>query len=226
MPIKNKYGEVLGVAQVVNKRDGPCFTAKDERVFANYLQFCGIGLGNAHLYQQSRLEVKRTQVLLDLARMIFEEQSTIEHMVYRILTHTLYIMQCQRAQILLLHESSSSTFSRVFDLDEKDLRDDDADARSSPFEGRFPINIGITGFVATTGEVIDTDTWHKNNFSLFYIIIGLVNLFQHLNITNVYEDSRFDQSVDEGTDFVHRDILCMPIRNSEFQVIGVVQVSF
>lgn len=24
----------------------------------------------------------------------------------------------------------------------------------SPFESRFPINIGITGYVATTGEVI------------------------------------------------------------------------
>lgn len=26
----------------------------------------------------------------------------------------------------------------------------------SPFESRFPINVGITGFVATTGEVCPT----------------------------------------------------------------------
>jgi hypothetical protein len=43
--------------------------------------------------------VKRNQVLLDLARMIFEEQSTIEHMVLRILTHTQSLIQCQRVQV-------------------------------------------------------------------------------------------------------------------------------
>jgi len=41
------------------------------------------------------------QVLLDLARMIFEEQSTIEHMVFRILTHTQSLIQCQRVQVLV-----------------------------------------------------------------------------------------------------------------------------
>jgi len=41
----------------------------------------------------------------------------------------------------------------VFDLDSTDMTDDEALSRSSPFEGRFPINVGITGYVATTGEV-------------------------------------------------------------------------
>lgn len=45
-----------------------------------------------------------------------------------------------------------------------------------------------------------------------------------LNITNVYEDSRFDPQVDTDSDFQHRDILCMPIKNSECQIIGVMQV--
>ncbi|CAG7733848.1 unnamed protein product [Allacma fusca] len=198
MAIKDKRGEVLGVAQVINKRNGAAFTAKDEQVFLNYLQFCGIGLGNAQLYQQSRLEVKRNQVLLDLARMIFEEQSTIELMVYRILTHTLSLMQCQRAQVLLVHEASKGTFSRVFDLEAKDLTEEDAESRSSPFEGRFPINVGVTGYAATTGETV--------------------------NVANVYEDSRFDPSVDRNIDFRHKSILCMPIKNANGQIIGVIQL--
>lgn len=72
------------------------------QVFASYLQFCGIGLRNAQLYEKSQLEVKRNQVLLDLARMIFEEQSTIEHMVLRILTHMQSLIQCQRVQVKYL----------------------------------------------------------------------------------------------------------------------------
>lgn len=145
------------------------------QIFSSYLQFCGIGLRNAQLYEKSQLEVKRNQVLLDLARMIFEEQSTIEHMVFRILTHMQSLIQCQRVQvgcnngvvglhaavlfypfhlqILLVHEASKGSFSRVFDFEANDLSGEDGDARTSPFESRFPINVGITGYVATTGEV-------------------------------------------------------------------------
>lgn len=85
--------------QVINKVGDTPFTAQDEKIFSSYLQFCGIGLRNAHLYEKSQLEVKRNQVLLDLARMIFEEQSTIEHVVFRILTHTQSLIQCQRVQV-------------------------------------------------------------------------------------------------------------------------------
>ncbi|XP_022823228.1 dual 3',5'-cyclic-AMP and -GMP phosphodiesterase 11 isoform X7 [Spodoptera litura] len=197
MPIKDINGEVIGVAQVINKQsDGP-FTAYDEKVFSSYLQFCGIGLRNAQLYERSQLEVKRNQVLLDLARMVFEEQSTIEHMVLRILTHTQSLIRCQRVQVLLVHEASKGSFSRVFDLE----AGDDTDLgtpRTSPYESRFPINIGITGYVATTGETV--------------------------NIPDAYLDPRFDPSVDEGTGFKHNTILCMAIKNSEGRIIGVIQL--
>lgn len=89
--------------QVINKVGDQPFTKADEEVFSSYLQFCGIGLRNAHLYEKSQLEVKRNQVLLDLARMIFEEQSTIEHVVFRILTHTQSLIQCQRVQVNMIH---------------------------------------------------------------------------------------------------------------------------
>nr|XP_029715287.1 dual 3',5'-cyclic-AMP and -GMP phosphodiesterase 11-like isoform X3 [Aedes albopictus]XP_029715288.1 dual 3',5'-cyclic-AMP and -GMP phosphodiesterase 11-like isoform X3 [Aedes albopictus] len=198
MPIKDGSGDVVGVAQVINKHGDQCFTAADEKVFSSYLQFCGIGLRNAQLYEKSQLEVKRNQVLLDLARMIFEEQSTIEHMVFRILTHMQSLIQCQRVQILLVHEASKGSFSRVFDFEANDLSEDEGDARTSPFESRFPINIGITGYVATTGETV--------------------------NIGNAYEDDRFDPSVDEGQSFRHKTILCMAIKNSLGQIIGVIQL--
>ncbi|XP_023708360.1 dual 3',5'-cyclic-AMP and -GMP phosphodiesterase 11 isoform X1 [Cryptotermes secundus] len=198
MPIKDFNGDVIGVAQVINKQNDNCFTSNDEKVFSSYLQFCGIGLRNAQLYEKSQLEVKRNQVLLDLARMIFEEQSTIEHMVLRILTHTQSLIQCQRVQVLLVHKASKGSFSRVFDFEANDLNGEENDARTSPFESRFPINIGITGYVATTGETV--------------------------NIPNAYEDERFDPSVDDGSCFRHKTILCMAIKNSSGQIIGVIQL--
>ena len=70
-------------------------------------------------------------------------------------------------QILLVHEASRGTFSRVFDLEVKDLQGDDAESRTSPFESRFPINIGITGHAATTGEVLSRSVPHSTHWWLF-----------------------------------------------------------
>lgn len=95
-PIFDCDGEVMGVAQVINKKCADNFTENDESVFAKYLQFCGIGIRNAQIYERSQLENKRNQVLLDLARMVFEKQSNIENIIYRILIHILSLLQCER----------------------------------------------------------------------------------------------------------------------------------
>lgn len=65
-------------------------------------------------------------------------------------------------------------------------------------EIRFPKDRGIAGHVATTGET--------------------------LNIHDAYSDPRFNQEVDRRTGYRTRTILCMPIKTSVGEVIGVVQV--
>ena len=86
---------------MINKNNEGYFSDHDCAVFEKYLQFCGLGLRNAQLYERSLLEVKRNQVLLDLAGVIFQEQSTLEQMMSRILTHVLSFIQCERASVLL-----------------------------------------------------------------------------------------------------------------------------
>jgi hypothetical protein len=97
----------------------------------------------------------------------------------------------------------------VFDLSQEDLDREAADllpkrTAATAYEGRFPMNAGITGYVAATGESV--------------------------NIRNAYEDGRFDPGVDEGAagGFRHRTILAMPIRYSGAppggKVLGVFQL--
>ncbi|XP_064458491.1 dual 3',5'-cyclic-AMP and -GMP phosphodiesterase 11-like isoform X2 [Ornithodoros turicata] len=201
MPIFDRDGEVIGVAQVINKKDPNnqlVFNRNDEKVFSEYLQFCGLVLRNAQLYERSELENKRNQVLLDLARMVFEEQSTIEQVVYRIMMHMQSLLECERCQVLLVGHESKTAFQRVFDLEAKDVNKEDIISCTSPYEGRFPINTGITGWVVATGQI--------------------------LNISNAYEDSRFDPKVDEGSAFKHKSILCIPIYNASRKVLGVAQL--
>lgn len=56
-----------------------------------------------------------------------------------------------------------------------------------------------------------------------FIVIKIFHS-QTVNIMDAYDDVRFDASVDEGTGFRHKSILCMPIKNSSGDIIGVIQV--
>ncbi|GIX82357.1 dual 3',5'-cyclic-AMP and -GMP phosphodiesterase 11, partial [Caerostris extrusa] len=125
MPICDANGEVKAVAQTINKCRGekPFTYADEERsilphyictlvkdfcrqlgeidveaivYFSRYLQFCSIGLRNAELYEKSDLENKRNQVLLELTRLIFEEQSTIGQIVHRIMIYMQSFIQFEK----------------------------------------------------------------------------------------------------------------------------------
>ena len=65
-------------------------------------------------------------------------------------------------------------------------------------EIRFKSHLGIAGHVATTGEL--------------------------LNIPEAYDDPRFNQAVDRQTGYRTKTILCMPVRNKEGTIVGVLQV--
>jgi adenylate cyclase len=69
---------------------------------------------------------------------------------------------------------------------------------SKMVEIRIPANKGIAGYVASTGEI--------------------------LNIPDAYQDPRFDPSTDRRTGYVTRNILCMPVFNSDAELIGVTQL--
>ena len=70
MPVCNFDGEVIGVAQIMNKTEGRHgqsqheFSDTDLKVFRRYLTFCGIGLQNAQLFEVSILEYKKNKVCM------------------------------------------------------------------------------------------------------------------------------------------------------------------
>ena len=45
-----------------------------------------------------------------------------------------------------------------------------------------------------------------------------------LNIPNAYKDKRFNRAVDIKTGFKTRNILCMPMKNTQGEIIGLTQV--
>lgn len=65
-------------------------------------------------------------------------------------------------------------------------------------EIRFPANKGLAGHVVMTGEKI--------------------------NIKDAYSDSRFNPEIDKQTGYKTKNILCMPIKNLNQEIIGAFQV--
>ncbi|XP_076309815.1 dual 3',5'-cyclic-AMP and -GMP phosphodiesterase 11A-like [Tachypleus tridentatus] len=194
MPIWNADDEIIAVAQVINKNpesDGGIFTAEDEKLAKTYLEFCGIALTNANLFEMSRREYERNKSLLEVVHDLFEEQTSLDKVILKIMQRAQRLLKCERAALLLLQEggnSESVKFSRTFDLASPAGSHTLSNNRGWP---ELNTSSGLLQFaerVACTGEV--------------------------LNLTDPPETQQVP-----GRHI--RSLLCMPIRNRDYKIIGV-----
>lgn len=76
----------------------------------NFTLFQQINLRALHSYLAHLVQISKIcfnfQVLLDLARTIFEEQSTLHNIVQKIMMITQTLLQCERCSVLLVDPSS------------------------------------------------------------------------------------------------------------------------
>jgi adenylate cyclase len=98
------------------------------------------------------------------------------------------ILQADRTTIFLVDEEKNQLWSKIPETD---------NGRATK-EIRIPINVGIAGQVATTGET--------------------------LNITDAYSHPLFNKEVDERPGYRTHNLLCMPIYSSKNQIVAVVQL--
>lgn len=89
------------------------FDDHDEEIFRRYLTFCGIGIQNAQLFELSVQEYSRNQILLNLARSIFEEQNNLECLVTKIMTEARELLKCERCSVYLVDLECCESVSLV-----------------------------------------------------------------------------------------------------------------
>jgi adenylate cyclase len=97
------------------------------------------------------------------------------------------ILQADRTTIFLVDEEKGQLWAKLAQGDNDQM-----------LEIRVPIDKGIAGHVATTGEC--------------------------LNIPDAYSHPLFNKQVDKQTGYHTRNILCMPITNKQEKVVAVVQL--
>ncbi|KAA8588114.1 hypothetical protein FQN60_001308 [Etheostoma spectabile] len=202
MPICNSDGEIIGVAQAINKTtSGELFTEDDEKVLQMYLPFCGIAISNALLFAASRKEYDRSRALLEVVNDLFEEQTDLEKIVRKIMHRAQTLLKCERCSVQLLEDIESPVvkFTKSFELlspkCSADTENSFKDSMEKSSYSDWLINNSIAELVASTGLPV--------------------------NISDAYQDPRFDAEAHQFSDFHIRSVLCVPIWNSNHQIIGV-----
>ena len=67
-----------------------------------YLTFCGIGIQSAQLYQARVREYRQNQLLLNLAKSLFQEQTSLDRLITNIIVEAKKMLKCERCTIFLL----------------------------------------------------------------------------------------------------------------------------
>ncbi|CRK92094.1 CLUMA_CG005663, isoform A [Clunio marinus] len=231
MPICNYEGEVIGVAQIINKTNGQEeFTERDVEVFRRYLTFCGIGIQNAQLFENSVLEYKRNQILLNLARSIFEEQNNLECLVTKIMKEARDLLKCERCAVFLvdLECCESSHLERMvkstnqIDYDESNRVDNDAKkVLQAPPKFTRIFEMGGSDIIAN----INRPSIEDINSSIFaQIALHVAKTGEILNINDTADWLKNHPGYHcDSEDISHESkcILCMPIVDGQRRVIGV-----
>lgn len=237
MPICNYEGDIIGVAQIINKTNGCMeFDEHDVEIFRRYLTFCGIGIQNAQLFEMSVQEYRRNQILLNLARSIFEEQNNLECLVTKIMTEARELLKCERCSVFLvdLDCCEESHLEKIIEKPHqlelqracRAIKGGDSFEENQKMRNRFTVLFELGGESQAANisrpSINDLSTSTLAQIAQFVATTG-----QTVNICDVHEWVRDHNQIRVETeteiDSTHA-ILCMPIVNAQKTVIGVAQL--
>lgn len=120
LPIINELGECIAVAEAINKLSDEnseqniiSFTRHDEDLFSKFMPFIVIAIRNSNLYEQSCKEAYTNKILLELASIVFNENTTVDVLIAKIIENALILLDCEYSQVILLTQNEVSTNARV-----------------------------------------------------------------------------------------------------------------
>ncbi|XP_074599710.1 cGMP-specific 3',5'-cyclic phosphodiesterase-like isoform X2 [Brevipalpus obovatus] len=224
LPVLNCGGDVIGVAQCINKLpEGSEFSKQDEQVFQKYLTFCGIGIQNAQLFELSVQEFKRNQLLLSLARSIFEETSSLESLINKIMMKAQGLLQCEKCRVYLI------------DTDNQDYEEELLDDKTK-LTAAIPRREDVS-FSCIFESETESDELKKFSYQELVTSMGgeiYAKIAKKVAITGLTSNRNSIKSNDGSVDpdssrmaqsmKIAKNILSIPILNSKGYVIGVAQM--
>lgn len=142
MPMKDSTGRIIGVFQLLNKRDG-AFSVEDEQLLQAFASQAAIAVKNAMLNEEIRKRMEVSETLLKVMKSVASELH-IDELLKKIVNSTSEVMNAERASLFLLDQKTGDLWSKF------------AQGLES-MEIRVPLGVGIAGHVAMTGETINIE---------------------------------------------------------------------
>jgi adenylate cyclase len=147
MPMKSPEGKIVGVVQVLNKREG-VFTHEDEELLDALESQAAIAVENALLIEDIHKRMRTSEILLDVMRAVSSELQ-IDQLLQKVVGKTSEVMNADRCTLFLVHRKSGELWSRVAQ-------------GANMSEIRVPRGIGIAGHVALTGQTVNIKDAYKD----------------------------------------------------------------
>lgn len=189
----------------------------DEQTNSNFLVWGSLAVYYCNLYIDKKRQMKLSDFLLDVVKAIFEKMVSLDQLIKRILEFAQKLVNADRASLFLVDYRNFELVSTVFDLKFEPGQSRDVEKK----EIRMPINRGIAGHVALSGETMNIpDAYSDFRFNRFVVHINLILMRKMRDAKTVKIVFR---EVDEATGYKTISILCMPIK-VQGKVIGVVQM--
>ena len=139
-PIRTAKDEIIGVAQVLNKKDGQ-FEERDLQVLQGITTQCAITLQSMQLVEKvERSRQKEVEFLNVISDMTSELE--LSKLLNKVMTEATRMLEADRSTLFLNDEKTDELFSHV-------------GAGLNSFEIRLPNSAGIAGAVFTSGQTIN-----------------------------------------------------------------------
>ncbi|XP_077983621.1 LOW QUALITY PROTEIN: cGMP-dependent 3',5'-cyclic phosphodiesterase-like [Glandiceps talaboti] len=187
--VKKHTKEVAAVVLVFNKKDAKSYTLEDEEKIHYCFKYTLPLLANSLAFKKENQLKIDTQALLQVAKNLFTHLDDVSALLQEIMQEARNMTHAERCSLFLVERKE--LVAKVFDGNVTENGE-------VLGEVRIPIEQGIAGHVATTGEI--------------------------LNIKDAYSHPLFYRGVDETTGFRTRNILCFPIKDESKKVIGIAEL--
>ena len=140
VPIRTVKGEIIGVAQTLNKKKGN-FNDNDLRTLSSMTTQAAIALQGAQFIEEMQRNRIQEKEFVDIVSDITSEID-LGALLQKVMAEATRMLNSERSTLFLNDEKSSELFSQVGE-------------GLGAFQIRFPNHLGIAGAVFTSGETIN-----------------------------------------------------------------------
>ncbi len=211
LPLVNDEGELVAVVQLINKVKSPHdpsaplekrishegFTDQDIALFEEFAPSIRLILESSRSFYKATQRQRAAQALIDATNSLSKGNLDLDTTLNTVMDAAKKLMNAARSTLWLIDHDRNDLWTKIPIGDEiKELR--------------VPVGVGYVGKVAARNLVSDRP---KDGYTLN---IGF-DLYDD-------EDSTNSQNIDQTTNFRTCSLLCMPVFNSDGELIGVTQL--